>query len=111
MVQVHVGHMPIPLIKGKYDGKSDKSFVKMKFCRYPTSSVSDLCEFKMPFFDNGEPEEVLLFVRNFNITLAGAGTLETGAKVQYRHILVHGDALYQFDSFSSDLEITEPLTV
>ena len=45
--QAHVEPPPIPLLKGTYDGKSDKDFVKMKFCRDPTSSTLDLYEFRM----------------------------------------------------------------
>ena len=33
------------------------------------SSTSDPYEFNMSLFDHGEPEEFLLFIRNFNITL------------------------------------------
>ena len=56
MNQVHVEPLLIPLIKGKYNGKSDKDFVKLKLRRYPTSSMSNLYEFKMSLFDNGNPE-------------------------------------------------------
>ena len=35
-VQVHVDPPPIPLIKSKNDDKSDKDFVKIKFCKDPT---------------------------------------------------------------------------
>ena len=38
MAQVHVEPPPTPLIKVKYDGKSDKDFVKLKLRRDTTSS-------------------------------------------------------------------------
>ena len=82
MTQVHVEPPMIPLIKGKYDGKPDKYFVKMKLRRDPTSSTLDLYEFKMYLFENGEPEDFFLFVRNFNTTLVESGMLETDAEVQ-----------------------------
>ena len=63
----------------------------------------------MSFFDNGEPEEFLLFVRNFNITLVASETLETGAKVQYLRTLVVREALRQFESLSADAESTQTL--
>ena len=69
MTQVHVEPPTIPLIKGKYDGKSDKYLLKMKLRRDPTSSTADLYEFKMSLFDNGKPEELSLCMRNFNMTL------------------------------------------
>ena len=45
------------------------------------------------------------------MTLAASGMLEAGAKVQYLHTLVHGEVLCHFDSFSADMESTNPLTV
>ena len=56
MTHPHIDPPPIPLIKETHDGKSDKYFVKLKLRRYPTSSRSDLYEFKMSLFDNGNPE-------------------------------------------------------
>ena len=46
----------------------------------PMLPTSDLYEFKISLFDNGDPEEFLLFVRNFNMTLAVLWTMEVGAK-------------------------------
>ena len=89
---MHVDPLTITLIKVKYNGKSDKDFFKLKLCRDPTSSTSDLYGFKMSLFDNGKPEQFLLFVRNFNTNLVASRTLETGAKVQYRRMLVGGEA-------------------
>ena len=44
-----------PLIKSKPDVKSDKDFVKLKLRRDMTSRKSDLYEFKIALFENGEP--------------------------------------------------------
>ena len=52
----HIDPPPIPIIKEKHGSKSDNGFVKLKFCRDPTSPTSDLYEFKMYFFDNVKPE-------------------------------------------------------
>ena len=65
----------------------------------------------MSLFDNGEPEEFLLFVRNFNMTLAASGTLEVGAKIRYLSTLVRGKVLIQFDLLSADVEIRQTLNV
>ena len=56
VVQVHVEPPPTPLIKSKHDDKLDNFFVKLKFYRDPTSATSDLCEFKMALFGNGDQE-------------------------------------------------------
>ena len=65
----------------------------------------------MSLFDNGEPEEILMFVRNFNMTLAASGTLEADTKFQYLSTLVRGEDLSQFESFSADVESTQNLHV
>ena len=95
----------------KYDGKSDKYFVKLKLRRDPTSSTSDLYEFKMFLFENGELEDFLLFVHNFNIILAASGMLEVGVKVQNLRPLVRGYALRQVDLLTADVESTNLLTL
>ena len=69
VVEHHMELPPIPLIKSKHDDKLDKDFVKLKLRRDPTPEKSDLYEFKMALFNNGNPEEFLLFVCNFNMTI------------------------------------------
>ena len=78
--QPHVEPSPIPIIRENHDGKRDKEFVKLKLRRDPTLHMSDLYEFKMSLFENGEPVEFLLFVCNFNMNLAASGTLDAGVK-------------------------------
>ena len=82
VVQAYVEPPPIPLIKGINDVKSDKDFVKPKFHRDLTSSTSYIYEFRVSLFENGDTEEFLLFVRNFNMNFAASGTLEMGTKIQ-----------------------------
>ena len=53
----------------------------------------------MSLFYNGEPGEFLLFVR------------DSDAKFQCLTTLVCGETLFQFDSFSADIESTETLNV
>ena len=69
----------------------------------PTSEKLDQFEFKMALFDNGKPEEFLLFIKNFNMTLEASGMLNSGAKIQYLHTLVHGEVLRQFDTLSAEV--------
>ena len=61
----------------------------------------------MSLFDHGNPEEFLLFVWYFKMTLATTVTLETEAKVQYFRTLVHREALRQFYLLSADVENTD----
>ena len=99
--------LPIPLIKETFTGKSDVDYVKLKLCRDPMYSTSDLYEFMMYLFDHGDPEEFLLFVRHFQMNLATTGTLETEVKVRYLSTLVHGEALRQFDLLSDEVNNTD----
>ena len=73
-VQIHPDPPPIPLNKSKNDAKLDKDCVKNKLCMDPTSEKSDLYELKIALFDNGEPKEFFLFVRNFQMNLEAPGT-------------------------------------
>ena len=111
MTLSHVEPPSIPLIKGAYDGKSEKDLLKLKLRRRPTSSMSDLYGFRMSLFDNGEPEEFLLFICNFNTTLSATGTLYMGAKIKYIRTLVCGEALRRFYLLFADVENTETLNV
>ena len=99
----------IPFIEETYDGKSDKDSVKLKLGRDLTLSTLDFYELKMSLFDNGEPEEFILFVRTFNMTLTASGTLEICTKIKYLCNLVCGEAFNHFDFFSANTESTKTL--
>ena len=62
MKQVYVEPLSIIPIKSKHENKSDKDVVKLKLRRDPTSSSSDLYDFKRDCFGNSEPKEFLLFL-------------------------------------------------
>ena len=75
-------------------------FVKLKFCRDPTTEKSDLYVLKMTLFDNGGQEKFLLNVSNFNMAMKDLGTLELSTKAQDIHTLVGEEVLRQFDALS-----------
>ena len=104
IVQLHVKPLPNPLIKIKHNDNLDKDLINIKLRRDPGSQKLDLYEFKMSLFNNGNPEEFLLFVNNFNTTLGSSRTLQAGVNIQYLHTLVSGEALQHFDTLSSDVE-------
>ena len=49
--------------------KFEKYYLKIKLRRNITSETSDMYKLKMVFFDNGNPEEFLLFQQNCQMTL------------------------------------------
>ena len=67
------------------------------------SDTLEFYDFKIALFENGNPEEFLLFVKNFNMTIALSGTLATGAKIRFLRTIVHGEALHKFDVLLSDM--------
>ena len=107
----YVWPLTIALIKETCIGQSDKYLVKIKFRRYPTSSTSDLYEFIMSFFYHGKPEEFLLFICNFNMTLLATGTLDMDAKMPYSRTIFYRQLLRQFDLLSDDVKNIETLNV
>ena len=84
----------------------DRDCVKNKFHGDLTSERLDLYEFKMALSDNGDVEEFLLFIRNFQMTPEASGTLASGAKIQYLCTLVHDKSLCQLGTLSAEVEIT-----
>ena len=101
---MHFEPLLLPLIKSKNDDKSDKYFIKIKLRRDMMSKRWDPYDFKMAFFGISEPEEFLLFIQNYNMTLAVSGTLKAGANIKYLCVLVHGETLHHFEALSAELE-------
>ena len=64
-----------------------------------------LYEYKIALFDNGEPEELFLFIHNFHMNLETSGTLTAGAKIQYICMLVRVKALSQLGKLSVEVVI------
>ena len=60
----------------------------------------------MALFDNSDPEDFLLFVRNFQMTFEAPGTLATSANICYIHTLLCGKSLCQLDTFSVEVGST-----
>ena len=95
---------PYPTNKSKNDEKLDSNFVKIKLRMDPTSENSDLYELKTTLFDNGNPEEFLLFIQNSKMTLKASGTHKYVVNIQYLCTLVSRKALHQFYALSAEVE-------
>ena len=109
MTHVHMEPQTIPLMKEKYDGKSDKYFVKLEFHRDPTPTSMSLGCFCVTMAIR--ESFCCSYVRNLNMTLVVSGTLEMGKNIQYLCTIVRVEALHKFDSLSANLESTETLNV
>ena len=83
-----------------------KVLCKIKLRRDPTSEKSDMYESKTALFDNGKPEEFLLFVRNFKMMIDASGTLADNVKLHCIRTLLCGEALRQFFALCYQVLIT-----
>ena len=79
---MHVNLPLIPLIKNKNFNKSEEYFVKIKVRTKPKSKRLDLLEYKMSFFHNSKPYELLVFISNFNMTLEVSEPLKYNANIK-----------------------------
>ena len=68
--------------------RNRKKCVKIKLRRDPKSENSDLYKLKMALFDNGDSEEFLLFIRDFNMNIEASGTLMARTNIQYLHMIL-----------------------
>ena len=105
-VQIHAGPPHIPLIKSNLDMKLEKYYVRIKLRRFPTSQKSDMYEFRISLFENGEPEQFLLFQKKYKMMLDASGTLIADVKIQYLQTLLCGEALHEFDTLCVQIENT-----
>ena len=60
----------------------------------------------MALFDNGYPEEFLLFIGNFQMTLEASATIASAANIHYLCTLVRGEALVHIDMLSAEVVST-----
>ena len=97
-VQINVETPTIPTIRGNIDKKLQKCYVKTKFCINTTSGTSEMYEFKIDLFDNGDTEEFLLFQRNYQITIESTGSITMGEKIQYVHTWLLGEYLLGYET-------------
>ena len=61
---------------------------------------------KWPRLENGEPENFLLFVQNFNITINASVMLASNKKLQYLRNLIHGEELSQYYNLCAQFRST-----
>ena len=57
----------------------------------------------MALFDNGEPEELLLFIWKYQITLEASGMIAADTNIWYICRVVRGEALHQLDILSVEV--------
>ena len=61
--------------------------MKIFFCGNHTTENLDIYESKMALFDYGDPEEFVLFLQTFKMTLEASERPADNVKLQYLHTL------------------------
>ena len=69
--------------KIKLEKKLEKFYVTIILLRNPSSEMYGMYKFRVALFDNGQPEEFLLFKQSYKMALDAWGTLTTSARNQY----------------------------
>ena len=55
----------------------------------------------MAVFENGQPEELLGFLKNFRKAIDGTGTTAVARRINYLRTILCGEALWEFDGLTS----------
>ena len=100
-MQANIDHPPIPLIKFELDGDRTTHIIKVKMRRNPSSVASETYKVNMNTLDDGQPEEFLSLLRNFNIATDGTGTTTPYSWINYLRAMLRGQALRGFDKLQS----------
>ena len=61
---------------------------------------------KWPCLENSDPEEFLLFIKNFKTTFKPSVALSADSKLQYLRNLLHGETIRQFDTLYAQVDST-----
>ena len=106
-IQFQADPSPIPLINSETQRKKTEiDCNKVKLRKKPASSMSGPYEYKVALFENGEPEEFLLFIREFRKTLRANGVMPEIGRIQYLCTLLCGESLFEFETLSESVGST-----
>ena len=54
-------------------GSTGSDYIKVKLCRNYDNDISEIYEYKVDFFENGELEELLHFLQDFQKSIEATG--------------------------------------
>ena len=69
-------------------------------CWYPSDAGSETYELKIATFENGQPEELFVLMKNFKTAIDRTGTMLESVKISYLRNLLRGEALQEFYGLS-----------
>ena len=105
-VQASIDTPTTPMTTVEEEENKARNIIKNKVCRNPVSAASENYKLKMATFDNGQPEKFLVLTRNSNIEINGTGTITVAGQINYLHMMLPGDYLWEFDKLASHNNLT-----
>ena len=100
-IQAGVEPPPIPLIKLELDDERTIYIIKVKMRRNISLAASKTYNINMNTLDDGQPEEFLSLLKNFNNATDGTGATNSSGRINYLHMMLRGHSLKVFDELHS----------
>ena len=88
-VQAHIDPPPIPIIKKDPPEFNEYDIINIKMRQNPSDAASEMYKLNIVTFENGQPEDFLQLMKNFNIEVDGTGTATAAEKINYLRTMLH----------------------
>ena len=91
-VQSRIYPPPTPLIKVELYELHTTHIINVKMRRNTSQAISETYNINMSTFDDGQPEEFLAQLKNFEIRIGGTGTTMPTGRIKYLCTMIHGQS-------------------
>ena len=92
-VQARIDLPPIPIIKKDPQESNEYDIININMRQNPSDAASEMYKLNIVTFENGQPEEFLQLMKNFNIAVDGTGTATLAGKINYLRTMLHAEVL------------------
>ena len=90
----------IPLIKVEPEELHATHIIKVKFQIHPSQATLETYKINISTFNDGQSEEFLALLRNFNIETDGAGTTTSSGCINYLRTMLRGTSLRELNKLA-----------
>ena len=92
-MQTHIKHPSIMFSKKEDVDERQTNIIKAKMWRNPVSATLETYKLNTKIFENGQPEELITLLNNFNKATKGTGTTAVDRRINYLRTMLHEEAL------------------
>ena len=100
-VQAHIDPPPIPFTKKEDMDEHQTNIIKVKRQHNPLSATLKTYELQTNILENGQPEELIMILKNFKKEIVGTGTNAVYVCIRYLQTVLHGEDPREFDDLVS----------